>query len=388
MRTFGFVDGIYFISVILCFLSIYVLFKHMKKENRLPLLFLSTYLFVLGVSNALLLLIGTGAIQSVPYLYKLPMPLSFISTAASFFYARMALDERYKLKKTDALHLIPFVLVTLHYLPFYFSSLEHKQEVVDLIVENSQYVVSLDYGWLFSEAQIYLGRTVQAAMYLVLSWICVYKFSKRTDHNLLSTNAQNTYKWVRFFVLAQTLYLLGMLAAYTVLSFEFSGERLDYITEQTVFSVTALFVFSMASYLLISPKVLLAIEKPIELPELNTTISLEEIKGVILAEELFRNQNLTQPELLKRFEIKASTLSTLLKKEGWSNLNAFINHIRIEAFLEEATAESLEKNSVEGVAKGCGFKSTATFYRVFTEKFGTSPRKYMDERHANAADAS
>lgn len=360
----------------------------MKKENRLPLLFLSTYLFVLGVSNALLLLIGTGAIQSVPYLYKLPMPLSFISTAASFFYARMALDERYKLKKTDALHLIPFVLVTLHYLPFYFSSLEHKQEVVDLIVENSQYVVSLDYGWLFSEAQIYLGRTVQAAMYLVLSWICVYKFSKRTDHNLLSTNAQNTYKWVRFFVLAQTLYLLGMLAAYTVLSFEFSGERLNYITEQTVFSVTALFVFSMASYLLISPKVLLAIEKPIELPELNTTISLKEIKGVILAEELFRNQNLTQPELLKRFEIKASTLSTLLKKEGWSNLNAFINHIRIEAFLEEATAESLEKNSVEGVAKGCGFKSTATFYRVFTEKFGTSPRKYIDERHANAADAS
>ena len=138
MRNFGFVDGIYFISVILCFLSIYVLFRHMKKENRVPLLFLSTYLFVLGVSNALLLLIGTRAIQSVPYLYKLPMPLSFISTAASFFYARMALDERYKLKKTDALHLIPFVLVTLHYLPFYFSSLERKQEVVDLIVENSQ----------------------------------------------------------------------------------------------------------------------------------------------------------------------------------------------------------------------------------------------------------
>jgi AraC-like DNA-binding protein len=388
LRNFGFVDGIYFISVILCFLSIYVLFKHMKKENRVPLLFLSTYLFVLGVSNALLLLVGTGAILSVPYLFKLPMPLSFISTAASYYYVRMALNERRKLKRIDVLHLIPFVLVTLHYLPFYFSSLAHKKEVVALIVQSSSYVISLDYGWLFSEAQIYIGRTVQATVYLILSWICIARFSKRKDHNLLSSNAPNTFKWVRFFVLAQTLYLLGILAAYVVLSFEFSGERLDYITEQTVFSVTALFVFSMASYLLISPKVLLAIEKPIELPEVDTTVSLKEIETEILARELFRKQDLTQPELLKHFGIKANVLSTLLKKEGWNNLNSFINHLRVEVFLKEATAEALEKSSIEGVAKNCGFKSTATFYRVFNERFGASPRKYLDTLWSSEADAS
>ena len=58
-----------------------------------------------------------------------------------------------------------------------------------------------------------------------------------------------------------------------------------------------------------------------------------------------------------------------------SNLNTYINHIRIENALN-IIRRSYDRN-IADIALDCGFDSSATFYRVFKNLYNTTPLEYL-----------
>lgn len=371
------IEIIYLVAIAFAFASVLVIQFRIETDRKLLLSYLSAYLFILGISNLMLLFVMTGWMIHFPYLYKVFMPLSLLSPVLAYWYVKGNLGEPYVPRRWEYLHLAPFILVSLHYLPFIAASIEEKETVVRAVIENNEVIINYSYGWIFTEAQIFILRTVQAVVYLWLSWRIIKRFTKKEE--TANRRSQIVINWLKFFVKAMSTYLTAIILCYVLFGLRYNGIQLEEIIERIVFIFTASLGLTLSAYLLLHPKAVLSIDRPVEVLDQNSPLNFADLKARIQEMGWHRDIELTASKLLDHLEISKIDFTHTIKLEGVLNFSDFINSIRLECFLNEANEEELKKSSLEGVARKCGFKSSATFYRVFKEKYGTTPKRYLDE---------
>ena len=367
---------IYLIAIAFAFASVLVIHLRIKTEQKLLLGYLSGYLLILGISNLMLLFVMTGWMIHFPYLYKVFMPLSLLSPVIAYWYVKGSLGQAYVPKKWELLHLAPFLIVTIHYLPFFAKPIGDKIEIVRAVIENNEVIVDYSYGWIFNESQIFILRTLQAVIYLVMSWRTIKSFQKANE--IANKRSVIVLRWLTFFVRAMSTYLVAIILCYILFGLRYNGIELEEIIEQIVFIFTASLVFILSAFLLLNPKAALAIDRPVEVLTKKEDLSFDVIVQKINEHEWHRDIDLTITALTDQLGLSKSEFSTVIKLEGYANFSGFINSIRLQCFIENASLIELEKNSIEGIAHSCGFKSSSTFYRVFKEKYQMSPKKFLE----------
>ena len=100
-------------------------------------------------------------------------------------------------------------------------------------------------------------------------------------------------------------------------------------------------------------------------------------------DDTIKNQcSYTNPEyniktLAEESGYKEQQISKAIKSAGFSSFREYINNMRLEHFRMMVEKEKDSINIKEFIFMS-GFKSRATFYRNFTDKYGTSPSQYID----------
>lgn len=97
----------------------------------------------------------------------------------------------------------------------------------------------------------------------------------------------------------------------------------------------------------------------------------------LIQEKLFKNVNLKLSDVAKQIDVTNNTISEYLRIYYKKSFNEFINDLRIEEFKTICNTANVSKLSISGIAFESGFKSKATFYRLFKEKEGISPGEYL-----------
>ena len=110
------------------------------------------------------------------------------------------------------------------------------------------------------------------------------------------------------------------------------------------------------------------------------TINLEKL---MTEKHVYRNANLTMPNVAKYLSISTPLLSQLLNVNLNKSFSLFINEYRIEEAKTLLAGDKLIKMDV--IAEMCGFNSQSTFYSAFKKIAGTTPAKY---RQTNTLSAS
>lgn len=105
--------------------------------------------------------------------------------------------------------------------------------------------------------------------------------------------------------------------------------------------------------------------------------SFMRMETIIMENELFLNPKLTRDDILAVVGIAKNSLVPILRKyAGCTNLNDYINRLRLEY------AVKLIKNNkvytIDSIAESSGFNSRSTFYRAFQNVFGMSPSQYLE----------
>lgn len=94
-------------------------------------------------------------------------------------------------------------------------------------------------------------------------------------------------------------------------------------------------------------------------------------------QKLFKNPELTLPELAQKLDVNPNTLSQVINSREGKNFYDYINLLRIADFKEQLQQPESQKYSLLGLATQCGFNSKTTFNRNFKKTTGLSPTEYL-----------
>ncbi|WP_179333769.1 helix-turn-helix domain-containing protein [Winogradskyella costae] len=105
--------------------------------------------------------------------------------------------------------------------------------------------------------------------------------------------------------------------------------------------------------------------------------NLKQKLHILLTEDkVYLNEDLNLTQLSEYMDISNKKLSELLNHHLSTNFYDLINEYRINAIKERFENGDAEKYTIISIAYDAGFKSKASFYRIFKQKEGISPSNY------------
>jgi len=104
----------------------------------------------------------------------------------------------------------------------------------------------------------------------------------------------------------------------------------------------------------------------------------EKLKNTFETERLYLNTDLTLGKLAKEIGTTDKKISVLLNQYLKISFYEFVNNYRIEAFKNALQNNRYKNYTIEAISYECGFKSKASFYRVFKSKMNMSPSEYKN----------
>nr|WP_256489470.1 AraC family transcriptional regulator [Pleionea sp. CnH1-48] len=102
---------------------------------------------------------------------------------------------------------------------------------------------------------------------------------------------------------------------------------------------------------------------------------LEVIKELFNKEKLHLDSDLRQATVSERLGISKQELSLAINQQTGDSFNELVNQFRLNE------AKRLLENkelAIQDVCEGSGFKSRATFNRIFKEKEGVTPSEFRN----------
>lgn len=105
----------------------------------------------------------------------------------------------------------------------------------------------------------------------------------------------------------------------------------------------------------------------------------DRIKASMEEEGLYLDPDLTLRKLSTHLDTNTKYLSQVINHHGGCNFLTFINGYRINKVKEYLNAGDFYKHTFFGIAQRCGFKNKSTFYKVFRDMTGVTPKVYADE---------
>ncbi len=90
----------------------------------------------------------------------------------------------------------------------------------------------------------------------------------------------------------------------------------------------------------------------------------------------FKNYNYDLNQLADELKVNDNTIIQAIKSAGFTGFREYINFLRLEHFKLLASQKS--QKTVKELMFECGFSSRTTFYRLFSEHYGISPIKFIE----------
>ena len=377
---------------ILCgLLSIYVLLFKKNALRSYSDYLLATFIFFQCLAAGAYVLIFTGAILEVPIFFKTAAPINFLIPPLGYLYVRSVLLNERKWTSLDLLHLLPFALFLVSYLPFFLSTSAFKLEVITEILRDQNSAVTRSLG-LISEPIFHFSRAGQAIFYLSAQWWLIFTVHKRMKDQAMESQLLRVLRWLKVFTGANTSILLGFLVVVGLYLFQqdIFGENATNLLPTILLGAS---FFLICAYLLIHPQVLIGLPfvgqaksnlQPEDQEDNKTPFCVENYAQEIailghyfVSSKAYLKPNLTISEVAVATGLPVRELSYLINAYHKKRFSDYLNEMRIAHFLTQVDASTLDNFTIESIALSAGFSSRSSFYRAFNRFYGCTPSDYL-----------
>lgn len=359
------------------FTSIYIYILYKSKELNL-----SKYILITFFGIIILVLL-----ESYAYIHQLQW-LKFISFTFVYgtklligplliSYIQSLFLEDKEVSKRNQFLFIPYIIFTV------FISMPYAVAILfDGYYEGHIYVIE-NYSQYI---RITLDLILLMFIYQGFRQFNKYKRILKCHYSVIE---DNNFIWVRY-ILVSVVIIIGidLLIALSQLVFNVFPLR----SQNIIMSLVALSIVVGAYYGIKQSKVLvpyfllenkkISIEdKIITVEEKDEYLRLESSLIKVMQEQKpYFDEELTLSKLASYLNTTDKKLSKLLNQHTNTTFYNFVNGYRLEEFKRRIEDESFKDVTIEGIAYDCGFKSKASFYRLFKKETGLSPSDFINSR--------
>ncbi len=119
--------------------------------------------------------------------------------------------------------------------------------------------------------------------------------------------------------------------------------------------------------------------KKASLPEEQATQIDERLNTIMSQEKPYLNPKLSLSDLAEFIDVTTNQLSQFLNEHRRKNFYDYLNHYRLQAFLERKKQMEYDHYNILGLAYECGFNSKTTFNTFFKKILRASPTEYFKQ---------
>jgi AraC-like DNA-binding protein len=380
-------------SIFLVFLTIYMLLFSKNAAKSYADYVLSILLLVHCWSVILFLILYSEYILLFPHVFKTGLPLNFLIAPCSYLYVRAVLLNEKKFQKRDVIHLIPFFIVLINYIPFYLLPVNEKVTVIQNSLNYWPDTFKYQAGFLPENFSI-LFRLILAIIYLVLQWNLILSYKKVHKESSIQIQISNVLKWLKLFTITSTVIFFGIIGFMLTVFFLPS-----YYNDEILMQIPSLLVsvgfFVMAAYLLTHPEILSGLpfvkykevpsdvinDKSYMFPYINEDykLEMERIVDYFKTEKPYLKKDLNINQVSVALAIPSRELSFIINNHFGQRFNDFLNKYRIEYITKKINKEYLSNYTIEGIASEAGFASKSTFNLAFKKYHQCTPTEYFSK---------
>ena len=335
-----------------------------------------------GVNFPIGLIFNTSLIVFIPILF--------------FLYVKKTISNENAFNTTDTIHIVVgLVFYALFQLPF-------KPEASQLINLSQEDIYWANYfnakkipNWLL------LLRNILNGIYLILTYKLllntfkvklsskedgmIKKFINKFTHiKSSSKQIEQVRSWLYNLTHIKTLMSLFTLYFSLRLSIKkevfFNGQHLASSFLGFLFFGLLIFLNKNKTILYNLPSFMN--EDSLKREKIKEEIKVDEIYKFVINQieehELYLSDHLKLNWLAEELEIKAEYISVTLKENNFDNFKMFINYLKVKKAKELIKGGYLRKYNIESLAKACGFKATNSFYRIFKNETGLTPKMFLE----------
>jgi AraC-like DNA-binding protein len=384
--------GIFYIGSIFCALvTVYILLYNENAIKTFANYLLASY-FVFCISClSVYVLILYGLIIDVPYIYKITAPINFLLPPIVYLYVRVILFNKQKLNTLDFLHIIPFILVLINYLPFYLLPISNKKDIVVALLKDINTSYKLQLGYL-SEYAINIFRIFQSLIYLIFQWKLIITFNKQNKNIEIEKQINNVIKWLKIFTSLSTISLIAFLLL-AFIAFAFHNIYADGFIFDLPDYIFASCFFIISTYLLTHPSIFAGLPF-IKYKETASTLILNQVDYVAYIEQDYSTEIRiildyfeTQKPYLKKglnisqvaveINISSKLISFIINQHFEMRFNEFINKYRVSYIKEKINENYLDSFTLNSLASEAGFSNQTTFIAAFKKNEKFTPSEYL-----------
>ena len=365
------------------------------------------------ISNRILLLllglISFGIVRrlSMDYLlnvYNINFPIGLIFSTSFFcilpilcyLYVKKTLYNDNTINSSDTIHIVVFIIFYILFeLPF-------KPDVSQLETLSQDDIYWANYfnakklpNWLT------ISRNLLNIIYSFLTYRLLYKtFKVKSSHKAESllrkifnkfTHVKSSSKQIEH-VRIWLYNFTHLKAILSVVTLFFSlklitSDEVFYIGQHTTSGVISLLFLILILFLNKNKNILYNLpsfmnEDSLKREKIKTEIKTDEVYKYLINQiekhELYLNDQFKLNWLANELDIKKEYISVTLIENNFDNFKMFSNYLKIKKAKELIKNGYLKNYNIEALAEASGFKATNTFYRLFKDDTGITPKMFSD----------
>jgi len=366
---------------IACFLGVTLIAERRQSPFRQE--FLGISLIIIGLTFAYIVFNSTGLLYRFPFLIRLLSPFMYLVGPLFYLYVATALRKEPHLKALDYLHFLPALFHFVELMPFYLLDSESKR--------NLAFSIQSDINVLFRKGEGLIPITYHYALRVLLLFVyggvIFQKLHSPSDKDVKILNEIRPVG--RFYyglvLILCSIYLFGL--GYFPPNLEKYGS-LFFLMVMALLLLTGfgmLFVRKIRwSGDLLLPAETVHVEKENTGTEWVCPFSEEEVKRLrerirlYFEEGAYRNPKLRIKDLAHHLDIQERDLNPLIQESFGMKFNDLLKKYRVEESKRLIGQDTNGTWTMEGLGAEAGFSSRSSFFMVFKELTGLTPKQYKD----------
>ncbi len=347
-----------------------------SKKNRRSNRFLALGIIAFCLLSAKMLWHTLG-LWDTQYIRYFPNAVEVVIAPLFYFFIVFLLNSNLQFTWKQALHFVPFAISQTYAFIVYFSVVGIKD-----IAEKDSIGEALYFNQV-KHTEDYLGL-LSIFIYLFLSYLKLKDY-KQWLNNTTADNTYPDFKWLKqIFGLSAVLGVFAFINHFADLVFDLKSSY--YFHWETFYLYMAFLVYYIGFIGYKQPyhEISMEVERPSSAPSEQEKANMDKIaialETSMLEDKLYLNPTLSVNELAQKLNVSQRQISNVINSKFQKSFRAYINSHRINEVEKKLQSSDLKQLSILGIALECGFNSEASFYRVFKNHTGMSPKEFLKKK--------